>query len=96
LALERADVDGDVLHVRRTLDGEGGTKARGKTRRSLRTVPLPLRARVALAELPPRLDTRLLFPAPSGGPYDACNWRRREFAPAREAAGLDETGKLLL
>ena len=39
LALERADVDGDVLHVRRTLDGEGGTKIQGKTRRSLRTVP---------------------------------------------------------
>jgi len=92
LALERADVDlaGGILHVRRTLDGEGGTKASGKTRRSLRTVPLPLRARQALAELPPRLDTRLLFPAPSGGPYDACNWRRREFKWGREAAGLDE------
>ncbi len=24
-------------------------------------------------------DTRLLFSAPSGGPYDACIWRRREF-----------------
>jgi len=90
LALERGDVDGNVLHVRRTLDGQGGTKARGKTRRSLRTVPLPSRARQALAELPPRLDTRLLFPAPSGAPWDACNFRRREFKWAREAAGLDE------
>ena len=91
LALERADVDlaGGILHVRRTLDGEGGTKASGKTRRSLRSVPLPLRARLALSELPPRLDTRLLFPAPSGGPYDACNWRRREFKWGRDAAGLD-------
>jgi integrase len=89
LALERADIDGDVLHVRRTLDGEGGTKAQGKTRRSLRTVPLPLRARQALAELPPRLDTRLLFPGPSGAPYDACNFRRREFRWAAEAAGFE-------
>jgi len=90
LALERGDVDGNVLHVRRTLDGQGGTKARGKMRRSLRTVPLPSRARQALAELPPRLDTRLLFPAPSGAPWDACNFRRREFKWAREAGGLDE------
>ena len=44
MALERGDVDGDVIHIRRTLDGEGSTKASGKTRRSLRTVPLPLRA----------------------------------------------------
>ncbi len=59
LALERAEIDpaGGILHVRRTLDGEGGTKASGKTRRSLRSVPLPLRARLALSELPPRLST---------------------------------------
>jgi integrase len=90
LALERGDVEGDVLHIRRTLDGAGGTKAQGKTRRSLRTVPLPLKARQALAALPPRLDTRLLFPTPSGAPWDACNFRRREFKWAREAAGLSE------
>ena len=90
LALERGDVDGDVLHIRRTLDGEGGTKASGKTRRSLRTVPLPVRAREALSGLPPRLDTRLLFPGPSGKPYDLRNFRRREFEPARDSAGLAE------
>jgi integrase len=43
-----------------------------------------------LAELPPRLDTRLLFPGPSGKPYDLRNFRRREFNPARDAAGLAE------
>jgi len=90
LALERGDVNGNELRIRRTLDGSGGVKTSGKTRRSLRPVPLPARAAQALAELPPRLDTRLLFPAPSGGPYDACNWRRREFKWGREAAGLDE------
>ena len=35
LALERGDVVGDELHIRRTLDPDGGTKASGKTRRSL-------------------------------------------------------------
>jgi integrase len=88
LALERGDIVGDEIHIRRTLDNEGGTKASGKTRRSLRVVPLPLRVKQALSELPPRLDTRLLFPAPSGRPWDTCNFRRREFNPAREAAGL--------
>jgi integrase len=62
LALERGDVDGNELRVRRTLDGSGSTKASGKTRRSLRTVPLPLRARQALAELPPRLRYPPLVP----------------------------------
>jgi len=92
LALERADVDqaAGVLHVRRTLDGNGGTKASGKTRRSIRAVPLPLRARQALDELPPRLDTRLLFPGPSGAPYDLRNFRRREFQWARDSAGISE------
>jgi integrase len=92
LALERGDVDqaAGVLHVRRTLDSNGGTKATGKTKRSLRAVPLPLRPREALAELPSRLDTRLLFPGPSGTPYDLRNFRRREFEWARDAAGLGD------
>ncbi|MEO5576724.1 MAG: site-specific integrase [Gaiellaceae bacterium] len=52
LALERGDVGDGVLSVRGT-----------KTARSRRTVPLPLRASEALQALPPRLDTRLLFPS---------------------------------
>lgn len=77
LALERSDVGEGILNVRGT-----------KTARSRRTVPVPLRASQALSALPPRLDTPLLFPSPQGGSYDACNWRRREFNWARDAAGL--------
>jgi integrase len=60
LGLERRDVDTDagLLHVRGT-----------KTARSQRSVPVPLRARHALADLPARVDTRLVFPAPAGGRY---------------------------
>lgn len=68
---------------------DGVLNVRGtKTPRSRRTVPLPLRASEALAELPARLGTRLLFPSPQGASYEACNWRRREFNWAREPAGL--------
>jgi len=71
LGLERRDVDLDagLLHVRGT-----------KTARSQRSVPVPLRARQVLAELPARLDTRLVFPAPAGGRYDPNNFRPREFS----------------
>jgi hypothetical protein len=34
------------------------------------------------------LDTPLVFPAPAGGPLNLDNFRRREWAPAVEAAGV--------
>jgi len=49
---------------------------------------VPRRARLALEGLPARVDTRLLFPSPSGGVYRLDNFRPREFAWAVEAAGL--------
>lgn len=82
LGLERRDVDleAGLLHVRGT-----------KTQRSRRSVPVPLRARQALEGLPPRVDTRLVFPAPSGGVYRLDNFRPREFTWAVEAAGLPKS-----
>jgi integrase len=82
LGLERRDVDLDagLLHVRGT-----------KTARSQRSVPVPARARQVLDELPPRVDTRLVFPAPAGGRYALGNFRRRQFAWAVAAAGLPES-----
>lgn len=43
---------------------------------------------VALDELAARIDTPLLFSSRSGGFIDLDNWRRREWRPALEAAGL--------
>jgi integrase len=82
LGLERRDVDleAGLLHVRGT-----------KTARSQRSVPVPQRARQALEELPPRVDTRLVFPAPAGRRYALNNFRPREFAWAVDAAGLPES-----
>lgn len=90
IALERKDVhrdEGVVLVERVVSDGE--LRPYGKTDRSRRRVPLSDRALMALDRLPPRLETRLLFPAPEGGHLDWHNFAGREFRPAVKASGLD-------
>jgi integrase len=87
-ALERRDIDrkAGVVKVRRVCV-DGVVKEYGKTSRFRRDVPLTTRAIAALDSLPPRLVTSLLFPAAKGG-LNIDNWRRREWRPAIEAAGL--------
>ena len=88
-ALERRDVDRGigVLSVRRTVSS-GEVVELAKTERSRRQVPLSARALEALDALLPRLDTPLLFPAPTGKLMNLDNFRRREWAPAVEASGV--------
>jgi len=94
-ALERGDIDrrARVLTVRRTVS-DGQVVEMGKTSRSLRQVPLSRRALEALDSLPVRLDTRLVFPAPQGGPIHLDNWRRRTRAPAIEASGVRRPARI--
>jgi integrase len=90
LALEWRDVQrahGAVV-VERTL-GPQGTKPFGKTDASRRSVPLSRRALAALDGTPRRAGSPLVFPAWSGMHLDLNNWRRREWQPALEAAGVD-------
>jgi integrase len=88
-ALERRDIDraAGVLEVHRAISG-GQLVELGKTAASRRQVPLSRRGLDALEQLPPRLDTPLLFPSKRGGLLNLDNFRRREWAPAIEASGV--------
>lgn len=91
LVLERKDVDRDgrVLRVERTFI-DGAVKFTGKTPGSVpRTVPLRQRVLDAIEQLPPRLDSVLLFPTRRGAHLDLDVWRLNHWAPAIRAAGLD-------
>jgi integrase len=55
-------------------------------------VRLTERAWAAVESLPPRLGTRLLFPAPEGGYIGLDTWRTRDWYPALEAAGIGKRG----
>jgi integrase len=93
-ALERRDVDlkARVVTVRRTVvDGEV-REFQGKTKRRMRRVPLRDRAVEAIRQLPARVGRQLLFPGARGGYLNVDNWRRREWYPALEAAGLERRG----
>jgi integrase len=93
IALERSDVDREasLVYVRRRFSG-GALKEGGKTAGSVRAVPLRQRVLEALDAMPPRIDTRLLFPAPRGGYIDLERFRHREWAPALRAAGCEPRG----
>jgi integrase len=82
-----------VVNVRRTVSS-GEVVELAKTSKSRRQVPLTRRALDALDALPPRLDTPLLFPAPEGGVINLNNWRRREWTPAVEAAGVRKPARV--
>lgn len=87
-ALEWRDVDRSEGVVRVERAFSYGVLKAPKTKGSRRRVPLPARAASALETLPRRLDTRLVFYGPRGAHIDLRNWRKREWKPALEAAGL--------
>jgi integrase len=89
LGLTRADLDtkAGVLHVRRVYT-YGRLREYGKQSRSIRRVPLRQRVVDALAAHPWRLDTPLVYPGDRGGYLNLNTWRRDEWYPALESAGL--------
>jgi integrase len=89
-ALERRDVDleAGVLSVERVYS-QRVLKEPAKSSRQRRRVPLRVRVVDALRDLPPRLDTPLLFPATRGGHIDDNKFRWRVWTPALRAAGIE-------
>jgi integrase len=92
-ALERRDLDrsGPAVLVQRRYAG-GRLTPYPKTVGSRRRVPLSARALDALARIPPRLDSKLVFPAARGGYIGLDGWRTRHWYPALEAAGIRQRG----
>lgn len=76
--LHRSDIEGNLLRVRRRFTG-GIVKEGGKTRGSVRVVPLREKVLEALKAMPARIDTPILFPAPRGGYIDLEKFRHREY-----------------
>jgi integrase len=83
--IERRDVD----RARRILSVRGT-----KTHRSRREVPLTGAALEAIDSIPARLDSVFVFGGPKGGPFDLHNFRRREWGPAIEAAGIAKPARV--
>ncbi len=83
--VERRDVD----RARRVLTVRGT-----KTMRSRREVPLTSAALTALDSLPARIDTAYIFGGPKGGPFDLPNFRRREWGPAIDSAGIAKPARV--
>jgi integrase len=89
LALEWRDVDlrAGVLNVRRVYT-DGRIKEYGKQSRSLRRVPLRARVVEALERDPEGFGSTLLYAGDRGGHLNLHAWRRDEWFPALDSAGL--------
>lgn len=89
IALHRSDIDRKqkLVHVQRRYTG--GKEKEGTKTGPRRVVPLTQRALEALDRMRPRIDTKILFPAPRGGYIDVEKFRYREWTPALRAAGIE-------
>jgi integrase len=94
-ALERRDVDrrAGVLSVRRTVSA-GEITGLAKTTRSRRQVPLSRRALDGARCDPCPARHPADLPGPEGGVMNLDNFRRREWGPAIEAAGVQTPARI--
>jgi integrase len=76
-----------VLHVRRVYT-DGRVKDYGKQERSRRRLPLRRKALEALRGSPQGFGSSLVYPGDRGGYLNLHAWRRDEWKPALESAGL--------
>jgi integrase len=89
--LERADVDGDWLEVRKTAwrgRVQQGTKTDHGEADAGRRTPIPPGLLGLLEAMPRRIDTRLLFPNPHGEVWHDRRFYDLVWYPAQRATGL--------
>lgn len=94
IALEQGDIsrhDREMIVRTRVTDGKRYVEPKNGRRRR---VPLTPRALEALDSIPASIP--LVFPAAHGGYINLNNWRNRAWAPALEAAGVEQRGPYAL
>lgn len=97
LGLRRADLDAADLiftivqtaHAGRTFPGTKSDRLRDQTDTIGRIAPCPPGLLDVIRQMPPRIDTDLLFPTPSGHVWSEQNFYRDLWRPTQRAAELD-------
>ncbi|MHB1835624.1 MAG: site-specific integrase, partial [Solirubrobacteraceae bacterium] len=89
-ALQRSGLADGVLNVVGTA-WEGRIVESSREKNHHREVPVPARLQALLREMPPRIDSPLLFPSPQGRLWRYSNWHRRVWQPAITRAGIAAT-----
>jgi integrase len=90
LALCRSDFDGSSLSFRFSAH-EGELVESSHEKNHERTVPVPPTLAALIQRRPPRINTDLLFPTPTGKLFRERNFYRDVWVPAQLATGLDPT-----
>lgn len=88
------DFEGPHMHIRRTAYKgvvSDGTKTDHGQANPGRVAPIAAPTVAVLQTLPPRIDTRLLFPTPTGRLFSDRNFYRDVWEPARAVTGMPAT-----
>jgi integrase len=93
LALRRSQLDLEAAMLHPTGNAYNGVITEGDSRekKHVREVPLAPSLVDLLRDLPPRIDTPLLFPTPKGTVWHDSTFRRDVWEPAQIASGMDIT-----
>ncbi len=87
-ALQRTDLGDGMLRVTGSA-WEGRVVESSTEKNHNRDVPVPPGCMAVLRRMPPRIDSKWLFPSPRGMLWRYSNWQRRVWQPAIAEAGLN-------